>query len=51
VVWMWRRRWLRMAGAGIGYAQVGPGPAISPEEVALRERIRRETEWQERDEP
>jgi cytochrome c-type biogenesis protein CcmH len=52
VVWMWRRRWLRMAGAGgaIGYAPIDPGPAISPEEAALRERIRRETAWQERDE-
>jgi len=52
VVWMWRRRWLRMAGssAGIGYASVGPGAGVSPEETALRERIRRETEWQGRDE-
>ena len=49
LVWMWRRRWLRMAGAE--FSAITTPPNLSPEEEALRERIRRETEWQEGDEP
>ena len=49
VVWLWKRRTLRLAGAGSGFggSSMGgfPGPSESPEEAALRERIRRETEY------
>jgi len=48
VVWIWRRRWLRMAGRGGVADDFGPpiaiGP-IDPQQTALRERIRRETEY------
>ncbi len=41
VVWLWKRRTLRMAGSGDFPA---PGEA-NPQDAALRERIRRETEY------
>jgi cytochrome c-type biogenesis protein CcmH len=42
VVWLWKRRALRMAPAG-GIGDLPPTP--NPEDAALRERIRRETEY------
>jgi cytochrome c-type biogenesis protein CcmH/NrfF len=47
VVWMWKRRSLRLAIAGDGYAGDLPSSAatMSPDAVALRERIRKETEY------
>jgi cytochrome c-type biogenesis protein CcmH len=49
-VWLWKRRALRMAGAGgfDGVSAVGNLPASgesNPQDAALRERIRRETEY------
>lgn len=43
VVWMWKRRALRLAGGVIGNVPP-PGPS-NPGDAALRERIRRETEY------
>jgi cytochrome c-type biogenesis protein CcmH/NrfF len=43
VVWMWKRRALRLAGGVIGDVPVA-GPS-DPQDAALRERIRRETEY------
>ncbi len=44
VVWLWKRRALQMAG-GPTFAPI-PGPeSTDPQEAALRERIRRETEY------
>jgi cytochrome c-type biogenesis protein CcmH len=50
VVWLWKRRTLRLANAanGLGYGGViGQFPAAptTPQDAALRERIRRETEY------
>jgi cytochrome c-type biogenesis protein CcmH len=48
VVWLWKRRTLRMAGAatGLGIGDQFPAPGeTSPQDAALRERIRRETEY------
>ena len=42
VVWIWKRRSLRLGGPAT--ALTGPASA-SPEDLALRERIRRETEY------
>jgi cytochrome c-type biogenesis protein CcmH/NrfF len=43
VVWAWRRRALRIAGPVAAWS--GPAVQIAPEAEALRERIRRETEY------
>jgi cytochrome c-type biogenesis protein CcmH len=43
VVWMWKRRALQLAGGVIGDVPV-TGPS-NPQDAALRERIRRETEY------
>jgi cytochrome c-type biogenesis protein CcmH/NrfF len=52
VVWVWRRRTLRLADAARGFGCGGvldehprTAPALNPEEAAMRERIRRETEY------
>jgi len=50
VVWMWKRRSLRLVGAAGGYSDaignVSPGaPAMSADATALRDRIRKETEY------
>jgi cytochrome c-type biogenesis protein CcmH/NrfF len=49
VVWMWKRRALRMAGAGFPSGSVlgefPPASEPNPGDAALRERIRRETEY------
>lgn len=47
VVWLWKRRALQMAGAipGSGALLGFPAEQISPQDAALRERIRRETEY------
>lgn len=51
VVWMWKRRASRMADATGGYpcgGVLGEFPAVgqaNPQDAALRERIRRETEY------
>jgi cytochrome c-type biogenesis protein CcmH/NrfF len=44
VVWVWRRRTLRLAGVLDGYSAQALAP--DAEDVAMRERIRRETEYQ-----
>lgn len=44
VVWAWRRRTLRLAGPAPAWHEAPPGPA-DPESEALRDRIRRETEY------
>jgi len=47
VVWLWRRRTLRLAGpADALSADFATSTPLSPEEAAMRERIRRETEYQ-----
>jgi cytochrome c-type biogenesis protein CcmH len=48
VVWIWRRRMLRLAGAsGFDDGLAFPSPSTSdPADTAMRERIRRETEYQ-----
>ena len=52
VVWMWRRRTLRLADAARGFGGGGVlaetsrlAPEPDPEAAAMRERIRRETEY------
>jgi cytochrome c-type biogenesis protein CcmH len=48
VVWAWKRRTLAMAGAAAGLVDGGDVSATgesNPQEAALRERIRRETEY------
>jgi cytochrome c-type biogenesis protein CcmH len=50
VVWLWKRRTLRLADAANGFSGglIGESPSpqqITPEEAALRDRIRRETEY------
>jgi cytochrome c-type biogenesis protein CcmH len=51
VVWMWKRRALRVAGATQGFPCEGvlgefpPASEPNPHDAALRERIRRETEY------
>jgi cytochrome c-type biogenesis protein CcmH len=48
VVWLWKRRAHALAGESPGYAGVLELPAAgptTPQEAALRERIRRETEY------
>jgi cytochrome c-type biogenesis protein CcmH/NrfF len=52
MVWVWRRRTLRLADAAHGFGCGGvldehssTAPEIDPEGVAMRERIRRETEY------
>jgi cytochrome c-type biogenesis protein CcmH/NrfF len=42
VVWFWKRRTLRLAG---GIEQYPAPPESNPHEAALRDRIRRETEY------
>jgi cytochrome c-type biogenesis protein CcmH len=41
VVWLWKRRALRLAGGVIGHVPA----ASNPQDAALRDRIRRETEY------
>jgi cytochrome c-type biogenesis protein CcmH len=43
IVWFWKRRTLRLAGNGIGAYPAEP--ESNPQDAALRERIRRETEY------
>jgi len=45
VVWMWRRRWLRLAGSSGIAGDFVPLAEIDAADAALRERIRRETEY------
>ena len=46
VVWMWKRRTLRLADAAAGIGGgVSANEESNPQEAALRERIRRETEY------
>ena len=51
VVWLWKRRAFRLADAGGGFVYggvIGEFPAVAqpdPRDAALRERIRRETEY------
>jgi cytochrome c-type biogenesis protein CcmH/NrfF len=47
VVWLWKRRALHLVGALPGSAAMPgfPQEHISPQDAALRERIRRETEY------
>ena len=45
VVWLWKRRALRLVGEGNGFGGGFPTPSASPEDAALRDRIRRETEY------
>jgi len=44
VVWLWKRRALQMAG-GPGAPAMSVPESTDPQEVALRDRIRRETEY------
>lgn len=49
IVWMWKRRTVTAHGhpcGGVLDAPSFPTPAPDPEDVAMRERIRRETEYQ-----
>lgn len=43
IVWFWKRRTISMAPAGM--AHFPAGGSVSPEQAALRDRIRRETEY------
>jgi cytochrome c-type biogenesis protein CcmH len=46
VVWLWKRRALSLAGATPGGpTQLSPLTPSTPQDAALRERIRRETEY------
>jgi cytochrome c-type biogenesis protein CcmH/NrfF len=48
VVWLWRRRTLRLAGADGGLTagvDFAASSTLSPQEAAMRERIRSETEY------
>jgi cytochrome c-type biogenesis protein CcmH/NrfF len=42
VVWLWKRRTMSLTPVSVSHI---PGGRISPEEAALRDRIRRETEY------
>jgi cytochrome c-type biogenesis protein CcmH/NrfF len=44
IVWLWKRRALQMAGDP-GIAAIPAPEPVDPQEAALRERIRRETEY------
>jgi cytochrome c-type biogenesis protein CcmH len=44
VVWLWKRRALQMAG-GPGIAAIPAAEPADPQKAALRDRIRRETEY------
>jgi cytochrome c-type biogenesis protein CcmH len=44
VVWLWKRRALSLAGAASGFGAIPPSQS-NPQDAALRERIRRETEY------
>jgi hypothetical protein len=46
-VWLWKRRTLQLAGAaaGTGGGDLSPAGESNPQDAALRERIRRETEY------
>ncbi len=46
MVWVWRRRTVRLAEAsGAGESDSRPAAELNSEEAAMRERIRRETEY------
>jgi cytochrome c-type biogenesis protein CcmH len=45
IVWLWKRRALRMAGAAAGPGDLSVSGESNPQDAALRERIRRETEY------
>jgi len=46
IVWLWKRRSLAMAGAaGLAGADIPEPGESNPQDAALRERIRRETEY------
>ena len=47
IVWLWKRRTLQLAGAaaGTGGGDLSPAGESNPQDAALRERIRRETEY------
>ena len=50
IVWMWKRRALRLADAAVStdssaYSNLPPSGESNPQDAALRERIRRETEY------
>ena len=45
VVWLWKRRTLALAGPNPGYGQFPSADPSNPQEAALRDRIRRETEY------
>jgi cytochrome c-type biogenesis protein CcmH len=49
VVWLWKKRSLSLAGATPGLAgipsNIPPGAQLNPHDAALRDRIRRETEY------
>ena len=45
VVWLWKRRALGLASAVPGFGEVPADQQTTPQEAALRERIRRETEY------
>jgi cytochrome c-type biogenesis protein CcmH/NrfF len=45
IVWAWKRRTLRMADAAAGPGDLSVSGESNPQDAALRERIRRETEY------
>ena len=47
IVWMWKRRTLKLAGAAAGLeaGDLSAAGESNPQDAALRERIRRETEY------
>ena len=46
IVWLWKRRTLQLAGANPASLEAYPASALhNPQDAALRERIRKETEY------
>jgi cytochrome c-type biogenesis protein CcmH len=45
IVWLWKRRTLQLAGAVGTLHEIPAAGQANPKEAALRERIRRETEY------